>query len=108
MEHMSIIVTNEITVPAEHAETVAARFEHNAAGLADVAGFEGFDLCKPTDPADDRWLVVTKWADEDAYKAWREGRAFAKSHADKHQHGADHKPLSSDSVVRHYEVAVSR
>lgn len=89
----------------EHRETVAARFAHNASGLADVEGFEGFDLCQPTEPDDDRWLVITKWKNEENYTAWREGRAFAKSHAEKHQHGSDHKPLSSDSVVRHYSVA---
>lgn len=104
---MSIIVTNEITVPAEHTETVAARFEQNAANLADVEGFLGFDLCQPTEPADDRWLVVTKWENEEAYTAWREGRAYAKSHSEKHQNGENHKPLSHDSVVRHYNVAFS-
>ncbi len=95
---MSIIVTNEITVPAERAEAVAAKFAENSRSLASVDGFEGFQLCRPTSPADDRWLVVTHWRDNAAYAAWRDSRGYAQSHP-RGQHGAG-------SVVRHYQVEI--
>lgn len=93
---MSIIVTNEITVPAERADVVAAKFAENSRALTSVDGFEGFQLCRPTSPADDRWLVVTHWRDDAAYAAWRDSRGFAHSHP--------RGRSDAGSVVRHYQV----
>ncbi|OKL54625.1 hypothetical protein BSZ39_03230 [Bowdeniella nasicola] len=99
---MSIIVTNEITVPAERGELVAARFAANSQSLKDFDGFEGFQLCRPTDPADDRWLVITHWRDEDAYEAWRSGKDFGASHPKGEKAKGN---VDARSVVRHYDVA---
>ncbi|MDO5719864.1 MAG: antibiotic biosynthesis monooxygenase family protein [Actinomycetaceae bacterium] len=107
---MSVIVTNEITVPSERGEIVAKKFEENARGLDTRDGFEGFELCRPTSPEDDRWLVITRWRDEAAYHAWRDSRHYTHSHP---QTGADgRKPatakgVDANSIVRHYDVALS-
>lgn len=102
---MSIIVTNEITIPAERGDLVAEKFAHNSAGLKKFAGFEGFQLCRPTDPADDRWLVVTHWRDEASYNAWRDSKSYSKSHSAKGEEKAKGN-VDAQSVVRHYEVAL--
>lgn len=99
---MSIIVTNEITVPAERAAAVAAKFAQNAEGIVGRDGFEGFELCRPTDPADDRWLVVTRWRDEAAYEAWRTSRQFERAHTPRHE-----TAKGEGAAVRHYDVALS-
>ncbi|MDO5701151.1 MAG: antibiotic biosynthesis monooxygenase family protein [Bowdeniella nasicola] len=105
---MSIVVTNEITVDPARAGEVAAKFEANSLALRERDGFLGFDLCRPTDPADDRWLVVTRWRDEQAYANWRESKGFARSH---NEDGAKERPSpragGAHSVVRHYDVAFS-
>ncbi|WIK64754.1 antibiotic biosynthesis monooxygenase family protein [Gleimia hominis] len=94
---MSIIVTNELHIPVERAEQVIAGFQANSKGLAEAEGFEGFDLAQPTDPQDDRWLVITHWKDEGSYQAWVDSDHFAKSH----KHGSESRKPTTN-VVRHY------
>lgn len=97
---MSIVVTNEITIPARRAEEVAAKFAANSKGLDAFDGYEGFTVCAPTQPADDRWLVITRWRDEEAYEAWRASKKFDRDHAKPGSHQAEPK----QSAVRHYNV----
>ncbi|MDO4606130.1 MAG: antibiotic biosynthesis monooxygenase family protein [Bowdeniella nasicola] len=105
---MSIIVTNEITVEPARADEVARQFAENAAGIKQFEGFCGFQLCRPTDPADDRWLVITHWDSEESYNAWRTSKNYSRSHADdtpeeKAERAENHRKAAS--VVRHYDVA---
>lgn len=125
---MSIIVTNEITVPASRIEEVAAKFIANGEKIRHLDGFEGFEVLCPTEPADDRVLVITRWRDEDAYSAWRHSEHFAAGHpqASSHPHAQSERPQpehpqsqtsqpqalqgnasQKNSVVRHYEVKVA-
>ena len=62
---MTVIKINAITVPAEHGEEVARRFAARIGAVDSQAGFEGFELLRPTD---DRttWLVVSRWADQES------------------------------------------
>ena len=59
---MTVIKINAITVAADSGDELAKRFAARAGAVDDQAGFEGFELLKPTD---DRttWLVVTRWKD---------------------------------------------
>ncbi len=109
---MSIIVTNEITVPASRLEEVAAKFTSNGNKIRHLDGFEGFEVLRPTEPADDRVLVITRWRDESAYLAWRHSEHFAAGHPQAHQRTQGQGSSSGDSqkknsVVRHYEVKVA-
>ena len=74
-----VIKINAITVPADSGDELAKRFAARAGAVDDQDGFEGFELLKPTD---DRttWLVVTRWRDEDAFKAWVSSPAFGHGH----------------------------
>lgn len=100
---MSIIVTNEITIPAQRAEAVAAKFAHNSEQLHQFDGFEQFRLCRPSEG--DRWLVITQWRDEDAYTAWRDSHAFRTHHPREGQAEREH---AAKSVINHYQVALHR
>lgn len=107
---MSIIVTNEITIPAERAQLVAQKFANNSRSLEAFDGFEGFELCRPTSPADDRWFVITRWRDEECYNTWRESKQFDSSHPQQGPSGEKPKTLKgvdAHSVVRHYSVELS-
>lgn len=102
---MSIIVTNEIHVDPARAEVVAAKFAKNSENMDKFEGYQGFELCRPTDPADDKWLVITHWANEENYQTWLHSKKFSDSHRPK---AAESDPSQSGrprSVVRHYEVA---
>ncbi len=76
---MSVVKINAITVPAERADDLAARFAARAGQVGKSDGFEEFQLLRPTD---DRttWLVYTRWRDEDAFQGWLSSQAFGQAH----------------------------
>lgn len=118
-----VIKINAITVPAEHGEEVARRFAERVGAVDKQAGFEGFELLRPTD---DRtvWLVVSRWRDEASFQAWLQSPAFAHGHrgvqgaghgqhggAGGHAHGGGHggdeRPLAMNAELWSYEVATA-
>ncbi len=76
---MSVIKINAITVPADSGDELARRFAGRAGAVDGQPGFEGFELLAPTDGRT-VWLVVTRWADEASFEAWRSSRDFAAGH----------------------------
>jgi len=77
---VSVVKINVITVPAERAEMLEARFAARAGEVEHVDGFESFDLLRPTGGTD-RYLVVTKWRDDAAFEAWMNSESFQRGHA---------------------------
>ncbi len=103
---MSVVKINAITVPADSGDELARRFAARAGAVDDQDGFEGFELLKPTDERT-TWLVVTRWRDEEAFKAWVSSPAFSHGHrsAAERQGGEAPKPVGVHSEVWSYEVA---
>jgi len=120
-----VIKINAITVPADSGDELARRFAARAGAVDDQAGFEGFELLKPTD---DRttWLVVTRWKDEESFQAWVNSPAFAHGHRSEAErsgdagghpggghpgghgggaHGGGERPVGVNSEVWSYTVA---
>jgi heme-degrading monooxygenase HmoA len=87
---VSVVKINVLQVPAERAEMLEQRFAARAGEVETVDGFESFDLLRPTEGTD-RYLVVTRWRDEDAFQAWMASPAFTKGHA---QSAGDAPPAS--------------
>jgi heme-degrading monooxygenase HmoA len=77
---MTVIKINAITVPAESGDELAKRFAARAGAVDGQDGFEGFELLQPTDERT-QWLVITRWRDEETFKAWVESPAFSHGHA---------------------------
>lgn len=106
---MSVIRINAITVPADSGDELARRFAARAGAVDGQPGFEGFELLKPTD---DRttWLVVTRWADEASFEAWRNGPSFGgPAHGQGGApaggaHGGGQAPVSMSAELWSYEV----
>jgi heme-degrading monooxygenase HmoA len=103
---MSVVKINAITVPADSGDELAKRFAARAGAVDDQAGFEGFELLKPTD---DRttWLVITRWQDEESFNAWVSSPAFAHGHrsAAERSGGEAPQPVGVHSEVWSYEPA---
>jgi heme-degrading monooxygenase HmoA len=101
---VTVIRINAITVPAGSGDELARRFAARAGAVDGADGFEGFELLKPTDGRD-QWLVVTRWRDEAAFRAWTESAAFAHGHrgADA-PHPHTQQPVSTASELWSYEV----
>lgn len=77
---MSVVKINVLQVPEGRGEVLEQRFAARAGEVEKVAGFESFDLLRPTEGTD-RYLVVTKWRDEESFQAWMSSAAFTKGHA---------------------------
>ena len=102
-----MVKINAITVPADGGDELARRFAARAGAVDNQDGFEGFELLKP---ADERttWLVVTRWRDEESFKAWRTSPAFGHGHrsaAERAGGEAPQKPVGVHSELWSYEIA---
>ncbi|MHB1929542.1 MAG: antibiotic biosynthesis monooxygenase family protein [Acidimicrobiales bacterium] len=98
---MSVVKINAITVPAERAEEMAARFAARAGEVERMDGFEEFRLLRPDDGRD-TWLVYTRWRDEDAFQAWVSSSAFTRGHAQPQGPGG---PVARHSELWSFTVA---
>lgn len=77
---MSVVKINVLEVPEGKGDVLEQRFAARAGEVDKVDGFESFELLRPTEGTD-RYLVITKWRDEAAFKAWMDSAAFQRGHA---------------------------
>jgi heme oxygenase (mycobilin-producing) len=77
---MSVVKINVLQVPEGRGEVLEQRFATRAGEVDKVDGFESFELLRPTEGTD-RYLVITKWRDDEAFQAWMNSSAFQKGHA---------------------------
>lgn len=103
---MTVVKINAITVPADSGDELAHRFAARAGAVDNQEGFEGFELLKPTDERT-VWLVVTRWRDEESFKAWLNSPAFGHGHrsAAERAGGEAPKPVGVSSELWSYEIA---
>lgn len=76
---MSIVKINAITVPADSGDELARRFAARSGAVDGQPGFEDFELLQPTDGRN-VWLVLTRWADEESFEAWKNSASFGRGH----------------------------
>lgn len=77
---MSVVKINVLQVPEGRGEVLEERFASRAGEVEKVDGFESFELLRPTEGTD-KYLVVTRWRDEESFRAWLNSDAFQKGHA---------------------------
>ena len=92
---MSVVKINAISVPEGRGPELEARFSGRAHDLGSQPGFEGFQLLRPT-AGETRYFVVSTWADEESYQAWRTGQAGA-------HHGGSN-PVATGAELLEFEV----
>jgi heme oxygenase (mycobilin-producing) len=78
--HVSVVKINVLQVPEGRGEMLEQRFAARAGEVEKVDGFESFELMRPTEGFD-RYLVVTRWRDEESFQGWLSSNAFQKGHA---------------------------
>lgn len=100
---MSIVKINAITVPAEAGVALEERFAQRKGAIDDQPGFEGFQLLRPV-KGEDRYFVVTRWADQASYDAWWEGAGQA-AHG-RGEGEAPRKPVSDHAELLEFEVVL--
>ncbi|KRB78677.1 monooxygenase [Nocardioides sp. Root190] len=100
---MSVVKINAIQVPAGAGAELEKRFAARAGAVEGSPGFLGFQLLRPT-AGEERYFVVTQWADEESFAAWRDGQGRA-AHADKTGE-APKKPVASGADLLEFEVVM--
>ncbi|MGH9295593.1 MAG: antibiotic biosynthesis monooxygenase family protein [Acidimicrobiales bacterium] len=101
---MTVVKINALTVPAGEGDEIARRFASRAGAVDDREGFEGFELLRPTDDRD-RWLVVTRWRDEESFAAWVSSPAFLHGHAGAGRASPHGGAVAAGSELWSFEVA---
>ena len=104
---MSVVKINALEIPPQASDEIVKRFTARMDSLADVAGFEGFELLRPTGESESRWFVYTRWADQAAYEGWRDGDGARASHAQDPGESEPRKPVSMGATLLEFEVALS-
>lgn len=105
---MTVVKINAITVREGSGDELARRFAQRAGAVDDAEGFEGFELMRPTDDRD-TWLVLTRWRDEESFKAWVASPAFEHGHrgesaAADGRHGGGPPPVGRHSELWSYDI----
>ena len=103
---MSVVKINALEIPPQAGDEIVKRFTARMNSLSDVPGFLGFELLRPTGEAETRWFVYTRWADQSAYEAWRDGDGARASHAQA-EGDAPRQPVSMGATLLEFEVEVS-
>lgn len=98
---MTVVRINAITVAAGSGDELARRFAARVGAVDDADGFEGFELLRPTD-GKDTWLVVTRWRDEETFRAWTSSPAFAHGH--RGGETDDRPPVAAHSDLWSFDV----
>lgn len=98
---MSIVRINAITVPDEGGPELERRFASRNRDVDRMDGFEGFEMLRPTDGSN-RYFVMTRWRDDDAFMAWVRSSEFAAEHAK--AASPDGKPVAAHSEILSFDV----
>ena len=101
---MAIVKINAISVPPQAGAELERRFGERAGSMNGTPGFLGFQLLRPV-AGEERYFVVTQWADEESFAAWRDGDARA-AHAGGGAHGGEQRPVSSGAELLEFEVVL--
>jgi len=102
---MTVVKINALNIPPQASDEIVKRFTARMSSLADVAGFEGFELLRPTAETESRWFVYTRWADQASYDGWRDGDGARNAHAQPEGEAAP-PPVSMGATLLEFEVEV--
>ncbi|WP_315276057.1 antibiotic biosynthesis monooxygenase [Kocuria carniphila] len=94
---MSVVKINAIEVPEGAGPEIEKRFAARKHSVDSEPGFEGFQLLRPV-AGENRYFVVTMWATEEDFVAWRDGNA-RQAHA-----GEAKKPVATGASLLEFEV----
>lgn len=100
---MPVVKINAIQVPPNAGPELEKRFAARAGAVENAPGFLGFQLLRPI-AGEDRYFVVTHWADEESFAAWRDGDARA-AHATP-EGEAPRKPVATGADLLEFEVVL--
>jgi heme oxygenase (staphylobilin-producing) len=96
------VVMNQLHIPAEGRENVAARFADSAAKMKEIKGCLDFMYLQPGEE-DNFPVVLTKWESKDDYHSWINSDAFKDAHK-KRRENLDSSPTQSNKIFEYEAV----
>jgi heme oxygenase (mycobilin-producing) len=105
---MSVVKINAIEVPEGMGAELERRFAARAGEVDKMDGFEEFMLLRPVE-GETRYFVLTRWASEEAFQAWRNGQQFQRQHGQPpgeagHGEAAPQQPVATGSALLSFDV----
>jgi heme-degrading monooxygenase HmoA len=97
---MAVVKINAIEVPAGAGPELEQRFAARRDAMTGVAGFESFELLRPS-AGETRYFVYTRWATEEAFQAWSAGNGSRAAHAPA---AGRPQPVSTGASLLEFEV----
>ncbi|GID97914.1 hypothetical protein Adi01nite_73260 [Amorphoplanes digitatis] len=88
---------NAIEVPEGAGPELEKRFAARQGAVENAPGFLSFELLRPV-AGETRYFVVTRWSNDEAFRAWSEGSGRA-AHA-----GERARPVASGASLLEFEV----
>lgn len=99
---MSVVIINAIHVPDGAGPDLEQRLAARKHAVDTHPGFEGFQLLRPI-AGESRYFVVTQWASQADFEAWRNGPA---KEALAGQVGQ--RPIATGADLMQFEVGIMR
>ncbi|MFD2758193.1 antibiotic biosynthesis monooxygenase family protein [Gulosibacter faecalis] len=93
---MTFVNITALTFPAGAAAEIEQRFAARKKGVDQAPGFVEFELLRPV-IGEDRYFVVTRWENREAYEAWSASRDQG-AHANDERRGMSVDVLGFESV----------
>lgn len=100
---MSVVRINAITIPGGAGPELEKRFAARAGAVDGQAGFEGFELLRPTD-GKETYFVVTRWKDAESFEAWMSSQDFQRGHGSEGGEAPAKPPVSTDASLMSFDV----
>lgn len=94
---MAVVKINAIEVPEGAGPELERRFAARLGAVDKAEGFLGFELLRPVS-GEQRYFVYTRWASEEAYRAWSDGSG-RQAHA-----GSRATPVATGASLLEFEV----
>jgi heme-degrading monooxygenase HmoA len=98
---VTVVKINAIAVPEGMGPELEKRFAERARLVEEMPGFVGFELLRPVS-GEDRYFVVTHWADEESFRSWVSSEAFQHGHA--RAQSDDGRPVAAHASLLEFEV----
>ncbi|RDI47858.1 antibiotic biosynthesis monooxygenase family protein [Falsibacillus pallidus] len=78
LAQQGFVVCNNIPVTDEGRPVFEYRFKNRARQIESEPGFISIRVLRPMNS--DTYVIMTQWADADAFHAWQDSKAYAKAH----------------------------
>ena len=100
---MAYVAVNVLSVGEGGGEVLEQRFASRQGSVERADGFEAFQLLRPVEGTSD-YLVYTRWRDETAFRAWRDGQSFGAGHAQASGRPEGEARAATSSTIWAFEV----